>query len=191
MLDYRTHCFLNTFQEKITRENETSEINASVPSTLGSTNVNPLDKLQQMLLNPPGTVPVTRVSSLDDLQKPTLNPLDKLQELRIGNKNLPNENNFHYMDVMNVIYNCCDNILLQVIMEKLYICRLAIPLILPDTNKNTLTFLLWALRGIIPQPKDVCLQELSLVNIPQLFFLFVRVGATIFIEVQVTERYHE
>ena len=84
----------------------------------------------------------------------------------------------HPMDIMNVIFNCCDNILLQVLMEKLFLCRLSIPLVFPDPNKNKSIFLLWALRGIVPEfnsgsPHQ---EKLPLVDIKQYFFSFVRIG---------------
>ena len=54
------------------------------------------------------------------------------------------------MDVMNVIYNCSDNKLLPILMEKLFLCQLSIPLVFPDRLTNVTTVQLWALRGIVP-----------------------------------------
>ena len=84
----------------------------------------------------------------------------------------------HPMDVMNVIYNCCDNIVLQTLVEKLFLCRLGIPLLFPDSRSRQSTFLLWSLRGIVPEPKsgDVPRSGASLVDIEQSIVAFLRLG---------------
>ena len=84
----------------------------------------------------------------------------------------------HPMDVMNVIYNCSDNKLLPILIEKLFLCQLSIPLVLPDRLTNVTTVQLWALRGIVPEfisanAKQTCR---SLVDIPHLFICFARIG---------------
>ena len=87
-------------------------------------------------------------------------------------------NALHPMDVMNVIYNCSDNIVLQILMEKQFLCRLSIPLLCPDFRSGRIVFLLWPLRGVTVRMK--CekkeLKEFSLVDIEQACFAFLRIG---------------
>ena len=54
----------------------------------------------------------------------------------------------HPVDVILAILHCSDNFLRQVLLAKLSVCQMAIPLLLPDTIKGTLTLLLWALRSV-------------------------------------------
>ena len=88
-------------------------------------------------------------------------------------------NSANPLDVMNITCNCCDLHLLQKVMEKMFICQLSIPLIFPDRQTGTWTFLLWSLRSIIPEfyVKDGSEQiAASLVEIPQPFVSVIRVG---------------
>ena len=98
-------------------------------------------------------------------------PFDKMRVKK--NRSSLDTQALHPMDIMNVVFNCSDNILLQALMEKLFVCRLSIPLIFPDTHTNESIFLLWALRGIAPEFQSVlCHQEkLPLVYIKQSIFL--------------------
>ena len=59
-----------------------------------------------------------------------------------------NQSIVHPLDVILAILNCSDNFLRQVLLAKLSVCQMAIPLLLPDTIKDTLTLLLWALRSV-------------------------------------------
>ena len=84
----------------------------------------------------------------------------------------------HPMDVMNVICNCCDKILLQKLFGKMFMCRMSIPLTIPDKRSNTTTFSLWSLRSIVPEWKseDGELNHLSLVDVKHPMISFVRIG---------------
>ena len=79
---------------------------------------------------------------------------------------------------MNVIYNCCDNILLQILMSKLFMCQLSIPLVFPTASGKSFMCLLWSLRSIFPEcrtdeeTQNVC----SLVEIAQPLLTFMRIG---------------
>ena len=92
--------------------------------------------------------------------------------------NSPDFSTFHPMDIMNVIYNCCDNIVLQALFEKLFQFRASIPLLFPDSRQNHSTFSLWSLRSIVPDRKcmDVDGDAASLVDIPQTYIAFLRIG---------------
>ena len=57
------------------------------------------------------------------------------------------------MDVMNVIFNCCDSLLLQQLMEKRLQCQMSIPLALPDIQAGKSTLLLLCLKNILSKLK--------------------------------------
>ena len=86
--------------------------------------------------------------------------------------------NLHPMDIINAIYNCCDQVLLQILTGKMFKCRLAIPLLLPDIRKHNSTFQLWSLRNIVPEWKSngEKVNQLSLVDIEHPLISFVRIG---------------
>ena len=89
------------------------------------------------------------------------------------------------MDVLNVIYNCSDNILRQSLTEKLYLCRLSIPILLPDRRNGTSTFLLWALRSVVqdfavPGNRDASLNTIEVESdITQTSFSLVDIRSNI------------
>ena len=84
----------------------------------------------------------------------------------------------HPLDVMNSIYNCSDPILLQILMEKLFVCRMSLPQVFPDKRKNESKFLLWSLRSIVPEWKsdDGTLNQQSLVEAKYPILSFLRIG---------------
>ena len=79
---------------------------------------------------------------------------------------------------MNVIYNCSNDALLPILMEKLFLCQLSIPLIFPDSLTNVTTVQLWSLRGIVPDfiSENSEQTSRSLVDIPHPFMCFARIG---------------
>ena len=102
----------------------------------------------------------------------------KFASKTVKSKTRKGSSTVHPMDVMSAIHNCCDYILLQIIMEKQFVCRLSIPLICPDFQSQKFVFLLWSLRGIIPRIKCESEErkEMPLVEIEQAFFAFMRIG---------------
>ena len=54
----------------------------------------------------------------------------------------------HPVDTIVALIHCSDNFLRQILLAKLSVCQMAIPLLLPDNVKGTLTLLLWALRSV-------------------------------------------
>ena len=61
------------------------------------------------------------------------------------------EDMVHPMDGLLALLHCADNILRQDLMNRLAICQLAIPLLLPDPITQESTFLLWGMRSIIKE----------------------------------------
>ncbi|CAL4062326.1 unnamed protein product [Meganyctiphanes norvegica] len=57
-----------------------------------------------------------------------------------------NTNIIHPSDVLVIIMNSCDNLLKQIIVQKLAVCQFAIPIILPNLNSSEPLFLSWAMR---------------------------------------------
>ena len=54
----------------------------------------------------------------------------------------------HPVDAILALLHCSDNFLRQVLLHKLSLCQIAIPLLLPDTTKRTITLLLWAMHSV-------------------------------------------
>nr|XP_032832398.1 interferon-induced very large GTPase 1-like [Petromyzon marinus] len=57
-------------------------------------------------------------------------------------------NSISILDLTAAVFLCADRCLQQAIMVKMSLCQFALPLLLPDSNKGTLTFLLWAMRSV-------------------------------------------
>ena len=54
----------------------------------------------------------------------------------------------HPVDCLLAVIHCCDNILRQAVMNKLSLCQLAVPLLLPNPVDGSVSFLLWSLRSL-------------------------------------------
>ena len=54
----------------------------------------------------------------------------------------------HPSDIIMILLHCSDNLLRHELFSKLFSCQLAVPLLLPDPIKNSVTLLLWALRSV-------------------------------------------
>ena len=55
----------------------------------------------------------------------------------------------HPVDCLLAVIHCCDDILRHNLFYKLSLCRLAVPLLLPNPLDDSVTFLLWALRSLL------------------------------------------
>ena len=64
---------------------------------------------------------------------------------------IPEDDTVHPMDGLLALIHCSDNFLRQIMFSKLATSQLAVPFLLPDPNKETVTFLLWAMRSIIKE----------------------------------------
>ena len=87
----------------------------------------------------------------------------------------------HPIDVLLALLHCCDNILRQDLLSRLHTCKLAIPLLLPDPNDETVTLLLWAMRSIICHWKckigrNIASKESRIVDHKAPIISFIRVG---------------
>ncbi|XP_065906410.1 interferon-induced very large GTPase 1-like [Dysidea avara] len=52
------------------------------------------------------------------------------------------------IDAIVALLHCSDDFLRQELLRKLFACQIAVPLLLPDHSKDSITLLLWALRSI-------------------------------------------
>ncbi|XP_064624090.1 interferon-induced very large GTPase 1-like [Lineus longissimus] len=86
--------------------------------------------------------------------------------------NIPNP-----MDIFIATFSCCDLMLRQVILEKMNMCRLAVPLVMPDLSEPDLTLCFWALRSVVVECFEVGhAVERSLVECQMKIASFVRLG---------------
>src|SRR6218665_199116 len=60
----------------------------------------------------------------------------------------------HPMDLLVVVMNCCDDFLRQILVEKMFINKLSIPILLPDIINGSHTLMLLALRSLVPEVPD-------------------------------------
>ena len=93
-----------------------------------------------------------------------------------------NQSIMHPVDVILALLYCSDNFLRQVLLAKLSVCQMAIPLLLPDTIKGTLTLLLWALRSVkktwnvLDENGKVVTRKSSIVNYEGPVISFLKCG---------------
>ncbi|XP_078473967.1 interferon-induced very large GTPase 1-like [Lampetra planeri] len=83
------------------------------------------------------------------------------------------------LDMITVVFLCADSFLQQVLMQKMAQCQFALPLLLPDSGKGNITFMLWAMRQVVKNWKlqeNASSMEESLVSVPMTFISFIRVG---------------
>ncbi len=82
------------------------------------------------------------------------------------------------MDVFLATFSCCDLILRQIIVQKLFLCRLAVPFLLPGFSTKSLLLNQWALRTIVVEwrDKNQAALETSIVAHPSDIVSFIRLG---------------
>ena len=83
----------------------------------------------------------------------------------------------HPMDILVATFHCMTPFLQQTITEKLYMCRLSFPIIIPDLNKNNSTFLLWNLQNIFSDFNSVKSANASFVTQAYPIVSAVRIGS--------------
>ena len=82
------------------------------------------------------------------------------------------------LDVLLLIFYCSDLNLRQILLEKMFRCRLALPFIFPNSSSEDLCFTLWALRNIVIQWRNEKQEtvESPAVSHPMNAISFVRLG---------------
>ena len=92
----------------------------------------------------------------------------------------------HPLDIIMILLHCSDNFLHHELFSKLFSCQLAVPLLLPDSIKNSLTMLLWALRSIkkswkaVDRCGEVHSRNCSIVDYEAAVVSFLKCGKQLF-----------
>ncbi|XP_073491662.1 interferon-induced very large GTPase 1-like isoform X3 [Aquarana catesbeiana] len=89
---------------------------------------------------------------------------------------------YNPLDVLCDVLHDSDTFLQQEIVSKMSMCQFALPLLLPNDDRSSYTFMLWAMRDIVKKWKPQSLvdstgfEEGHLVNISMPIFSFFRLG---------------
>ncbi|CAM4309344.1 unnamed protein product [Leuciscus chuanchicus] len=65
------------------------------------------------------------------------------------------------LDIFTALFLCSDSFLQQEMILKMSMCQFAIPMLLPNSDKNQITLMLWAMRGIVQQYRPHSLTDAS------------------------------
>ena len=120
---------------------------------------------------------LTRSSSTDDGKQTDGNPLDMFAESDSEDETTDNSNqyDFHPLDILLVLYMCCDAALKGLVAQKIFSCQLAIPFIHKDyLSDDGLVVSLWPLRGIVTTTSNHT--EESVVTQETTILSFIRIG---------------
>ena len=117
------------------------------------------------------------VSETSSENEPATNPEDfDFDELFCGCES--QSENINALDLFQVVFLCCDLMLRQTLVQKMFQCRLALPFIFPQASSEDLCLCLWALRSIAFECRGEENEaiESSLVSQPMNVVSFVRLG---------------
>ncbi|XP_060573685.1 interferon-induced very large GTPase 1-like [Ruditapes philippinarum] len=100
---------------------------------------------------------------------------------------VPGENqNISPLDIFTVVFQCCDPVLKQVIVQKLYLCKLAVPFLYQHWENNTKqspTLSIWPLRFLVIENKQTPTnihqkqdRECDVLELPTKVLAFGRLG---------------
>ncbi|XDV53839.1 hypothetical protein PO909_022249, partial [Leuciscus waleckii] len=86
------------------------------------------------------------------------------------------------LDVLTAVFLCSDSFLQQEMIMKMSMCQFAVPLLLPNSDDNQITLMLWAMRDIVkkyrphslPDPSGFVEERIVLSDLP--LVSFVRLG---------------
>ncbi|KAF4115309.1 hypothetical protein G5714_002798 [Onychostoma macrolepis] len=65
------------------------------------------------------------------------------------------------LDVLTAVFLCSDSFLQQEMIMKMSMCQYAVPLLLPNSDKNQITLMLWAMRDIVKKYRPQSLSDTS------------------------------
>ena len=88
----------------------------------------------------------------------------------------------HPLDGFLILLQCCNNLLTQDVLTRLFACQLAIPFLLPNPNDGSIMYLLWGMREIIRAWKstdsngDLASKEYRIVDYPAPIISFYKIG---------------
>ncbi|KAL1266974.1 hypothetical protein QQF64_002649 [Cirrhinus molitorella] len=86
------------------------------------------------------------------------------------------------LDILTAVFLCSDSFLQQEMIMKMSMCQFAVPLLLPNSGKNQITLMLWAMRDIVKKyrphslsdPSRFVEKRIALSDLP--LMSFVRLG---------------
>ncbi|XP_076029065.1 interferon-induced very large GTPase 1-like [Oratosquilla oratoria] len=114
-------------------------------------------------------------STLDEVDNNVFNLDDFLDGsgLALGNELL------HPQDVFLATFICCDLIVRQHLLTKVFICKLAVPVLYPTFLGGAYEQVLWSLRGVVVEWKDESgiTKEKDIVSLAHKSVSFVRLGS--------------
>ncbi|XP_051972469.1 up-regulator of cell proliferation-like [Xyrauchen texanus] len=67
----------------------------------------------------------------------------------------------NHLDILTSVFLCSDSFLQQEMILKMSMCQFAVPLLLPNSDKNQITLMLWAMRDIVKKYRPQTLQDPS------------------------------
>ncbi|XP_048018636.1 interferon-induced very large GTPase 1-like [Megalobrama amblycephala] len=73
---------------------------------------------------------------------------DIFENTSMSNERQNNRDSVHPMDVQMAVFHCADRVLKQMMVTKLFQCRYALPLLVPDPFTEQIEFPLWTFREI-------------------------------------------
>nr|XP_055065026.1 interferon-induced very large GTPase 1-like [Misgurnus anguillicaudatus]XP_055065027.1 interferon-induced very large GTPase 1-like [Misgurnus anguillicaudatus] len=65
------------------------------------------------------------------------------------------------LDILTALFLCSDSFLQQEMTLKMSMCQFSVPLLLPNSDKNQITLMLWAMRDIVKKYRPHSLQDSS------------------------------
>ncbi|NEP79151.1 MAG: hypothetical protein F6K39_13855 [Okeania sp. SIO3B3] len=89
----------------------------------------------------------------------------------------------HPLDVVAAIFLCCNPIIRQDLVQRMYACKLAIPLMIQEEENKPPQFYLWAMRSLImkwktSQGKNSISKELNIASYPVETVSFIRFNSS-------------
>lgn len=97
----------------------------------------------------------------------------------LKSRTISKENLLNPMDVIVVLLNCCDDILRQVLVEKLVSAKIGVPILLPSVHEKDFeppVLLNWTLARLVSELPESVMKQKPLLSIPNPIISFLRVG---------------
>lgn len=100
-----------------------------------------------------------------------------------GNRQSKKAPEIHPLDVVAATFLCCNPIIRQDLVQRMYACKLAIPLMIQEEENKPPQFYLWAMRSLImkwktSQGKKSISQELNIASYPVETVSFIRFNSS-------------
>lgn len=101
---------------------------------------------------------------------------------RFSGTNSPSKkpSQIHPLDVVATIFLCCNPMIRQDLVQRMFACKLAIPLMIQDEKNNLPQFYLWAMRSLLMKwyKQKTNTEELNIANYPVENIGFIRFNSS-------------